>query len=487
MTDAEALKSRLTEFSAPYSRAEIARKTGTSVMNVSRYLKGTRVPAEFCIALVREFGVNANWLLAGQGGPYVSDLATQHGQMAGNLLELVEAMSAVAKMRLGSLAGREHMKMLRGLNDALGTYERLRAKLNDQSRAVFGDVLRELEAALKAMDMARAGALRKAAEQVARLCDDDQLGVQLMNLQAHHAFLAGRADEATALIRKRFAQSVADGSVSSEEQAQTTLRLCVVLHDAGRISEALRIGRAFLALAGPEAEAFPSTAGVGVFCAHMLGSRGDVHEALPLLEQWLPLQQGRPRAVTQAAQVLMHLLAGLQTFDEALAAPGLPQPKHAHILGVACALEDLAAIRACMKFIDSPAGREVKERLTAPHYAPLLARALERRDRRTLDEFAARRRALAGRPGAELELDVYEAQLRRVLGEAKASARLTRECESALAARREPQAGGVLLHSLLLRNRQLLGDDGAREAIADLVKRGCLVFKPWLYGAQSPL
>jgi transcriptional regulator with XRE-family HTH domain len=486
MSDAAALQSRLNQFAASFSRAEIARKTGTSVMNVSRYLKGTRVPAEFCMALVREFGVNANWLLAGQGGPYVSDLATQHGQMAGNLLELVEAMSAVARMRLGSLAGKEHMKMLRGLNDALGTYERLRAKLNEQSRGVFTDVLREFEAALKAMDMARAGALRKAAEQVARLCDDDALATQLIGLRAHHAFLAGRTDEATELIRKRFAQSVADGTVSSEEQAQTTLRLIIVLHDAGRAAEALRIGRAFLALAGPEAEAFPSTAGVGVFCAHMLGGRGDVREALPLLERWLPLQEGRNRAVSQAAQVLLHLLAGLQTFDEALAAPGLPQPKHAHILGVACALEDAAAIRACMKFVDSPPGREVKERMLVPHYAPLLARALERRDRQTLRDFAARRRELSERPGAGMELNVYEAQLRRVLGDVEGAAKLARQCEEALQSRHD-EALGVLLRSLHLRNRQLCGDAMARDKIAELVDRGCRVFRPWLEEPQSRL
>lgn len=146
MHDAKALQSRLNEFARAYSRAEIARKTETSVVNVSRYLKGTRVPAEFCMALVRQFGVNANWLLAGQGSLFVSDLATQHGQMAGDLLELVEAMSAVAKMRLGSIAGRDHMKLLRQLNDSLGTYERLREKLNQQSkgslRTFFGSLTR---------------------------------------------------------------------------------------------------------------------------------------------------------------------------------------------------------------------------------------------------------------------------------------------------------------------------------------------------------
>jgi transcriptional regulator with XRE-family HTH domain len=482
MEDAAALQSRLTQFATSHTRAEIARKTGTSVMNVGRYLKGTRVPAEFCMALVREFGVNANWLLAGQGGPFVSDLATQHGQMAGNLLELVEAMSAVAKMRLGSIAGQQHMKLLRQLNDSLGTYERLREKLNVQSRGILADVLRELQGALTAMDMARSGALRKAAEQVARLCDDAELASRLLALQAHHAYLAGRMDESLQLLRKRFVQSISDGRITSDEQAQGALRLVIVLHDSGRGSDALRVGRSFLALAGEEASRLPSIAGLGTFCGHIHSLQGNVPQALELLNHWLPFQEGRNRAVSQAGLVRAQLLGGLLTFEEALAAPGLEQPKQAHILTLACAVEDPVAIRACMRFLDSPEGREVKERTLVPRYGPLLARAIERADKATLRESAARARDSAGHPRQELEWMIYETQLLRLVGERAKAARQCAKVEQAILKLEDPGSLDVALRVQHWRNRVLLGHEpgDARRQLGRCVAAGCRLFKPLL-------
>jgi hypothetical protein len=482
MDDAEVLQSRLKQFAASHSRADIARKTGSSVMNVGRYLKGTRVPAEFCMAIVREFGVNANWLLAGEGGPYVSDLATQHGQMASNLLELVEAMSAVAKMRLGSIAGQDHMKLLRQLNDSLGTYERLRAKLNEQSRGILGDVLRELQGALTAMDMARAGALRKAAEQVARLCDDETLTGQLLAMQAHHSYLAGRMDESLRLLRKRFVQSIGEGHIENEEQALGALRLVIVLNDSGRPTEALRMGRAFLALAGPEAQRLPSVASIGAFCANIHCTSGDVREALALLGTWLPFQQGRARAVSQAEHTRVQLQAGLLTFGEALAAPGLEQPKHAHILSLACAVEDVAAIRACMRFFDSPQGREVKERTLVPHFGHLLARAIERADRATLREAAAKGKELAAQPRLGLEWKIYETQLLRLVGERAKAAKVCAEVESTIAKLPDPDSLDVALRAQHWRSRILLGHEPeeAKRYLDHCVAAGSRLFKPLL-------
>lgn len=485
MDEATALQTRLKQFAASLSRAEIARKTGTSVMNVSRYLKGTRVPAEFCMALVREFGVNANWLLAGQGGPFVSDLATQHGHMAGNLLELVEAMSAVAKMRLGSLAGQDHMKLLRQLNESLGTYERLREKMNSHSRGILDEVLRELQGALTTMDMTRAGALRKAAEQVARLCEDTELSRKLLGMQAHHSYLAGRTEEALQLMRKRFVQSIGEGRIESEDQARDALRLVVTLSDTGRVREALRMARAFLEIADDNADRLPSIPTLGTFCAQLLCARGEVDAALAQLQRWMPAQQGRPRAVSQAVLVRAQLLAGLMTFDEAIAAPGLPQPKFAHILGIACAMEDAPAMRACMKFMDSDAGREVKERMLSPHYAPLLARAIERSDRRTIREFESLVQTRAGRPATQLELMIVQAQLHCILGDRKRAATLHAKAELEFKKVAEPESVEIGLRATHLRTGIQMGDAQARQALTAVTSGGCRLFQA--LSAQSPL
>ena len=61
------LRARLQQLAQTHSQAELARKTGFPPANVHRFLKAGKVPADFCEALVREFGVNPAWLLAGEG------------------------------------------------------------------------------------------------------------------------------------------------------------------------------------------------------------------------------------------------------------------------------------------------------------------------------------------------------------------------------------------------------------------------------------
>ena len=123
-TSAEAVRGRLNILTENHAQAEIARRTGFPPANVHRFLKGGKIPADFCGAVVREFGINPAWLLTGEGAPRLSDVTEGTMRMAGNVLELVEAMSAVARMRLGSLTGKHHLRVLRELNDALEDHER---------------------------------------------------------------------------------------------------------------------------------------------------------------------------------------------------------------------------------------------------------------------------------------------------------------------------------------------------------------------------
>lgn len=484
--DEPALRQRLNQFAARISRAEIARKTGTSVMNVSRYLSGTRVPATFCMALVREFGLNPNWLMAGQGAPFLADLAGEKASMAGNLLELVEAMSAVSRMKLGSLAGREPMKLLRQLHDALGAYEHLRGKLNAQGRGIMVDVLQQFAAALSGMDMTRATALRKAAEQVARLCDDETLSTELLRLQAHHAYLTGHMEESLALMRRRFALALRDGRIETEETAQMALRIVVVLHDSGRVPEARATAEAVLALGGHAAANLPSVANTGVFLAYMLTGQGDVRGALALAGRWAPLLSGRPREVAQASMLRMQLLAGLVTPDEAVSAPGLAQPRFAFIASFAAAIQHGPALRAAARFFETPPGREVAERNQIAVFAGLIARALEKPGPTLLAEFAARRARVADAPGNAAEIDVYECLVLRLAGKLAAAKAACARAESALGAGTVPVE--LLLRVLHWRNRMELEPPrqhaNARANLAALVDQGCLGLRPLLESAQ---
>ena len=83
------LQERLQFLLSSHSQADIARRTETQRMNVTRYLRGTRVPAEFCVALVEGMGVNPAWLLTGEGNPYLADLSGATRSMASDMVQLV--------------------------------------------------------------------------------------------------------------------------------------------------------------------------------------------------------------------------------------------------------------------------------------------------------------------------------------------------------------------------------------------------------------
>ena len=53
--DDDAIRERLNRLLKQHTRSEIARKTGTSSVNVGRYASGTQIPAAFCAELTLWF------------------------------------------------------------------------------------------------------------------------------------------------------------------------------------------------------------------------------------------------------------------------------------------------------------------------------------------------------------------------------------------------------------------------------------------------
>ena len=227
-TSAEAVRGRLNILTENHAQAEIARRTGFPPANVHRFLKGGKIPADFCGAVVREFGINPAWLLTGEGAPRLSDVTEGTMRMAGNVLELVEAMSAVARMRLGSLTGKHHLRVLRELNDALEDHERLRERLNEHSHPVFQKLVEDIRATMEKRDLERATDLIKAAEQVQRLCADDKLSLELDAHHAHLAFLMRDFETSADYRRRVFIRQLA-GSIEFSE-----LRLLILYSENHR-------------------------------------------------------------------------------------------------------------------------------------------------------------------------------------------------------------------------------------------------------------
>lgn len=255
---AEAFQERLKQLAGDSSQREFARKLGITHTYVGRYLKGGGAPATFCYLLVDKLGVNPVWLLTGEGAPFVTDMAIENSQMAGDILELVKAMESVTKMRLGALSGKRHLEVLRELNDALARHEELRERLNRQSRDIFRQILVELEKHLKNAELDKAEPLLKAANQISRLSDDAALKRSLGSLNAQYHYVSGDFDQAAAALTPVIVNYAASGAAITEELSTYANRLVATLMQSLRLQDAKRLLDAMLALAGREGRVWPA-------------------------------------------------------------------------------------------------------------------------------------------------------------------------------------------------------------------------------------
>ena len=71
----EEIRERLRQLVKTRSQSDLARKTNTLVSTVNRYLKSTKIPGEFCTAVINGLGVNPAWLMTGEGTPFLADVS----------------------------------------------------------------------------------------------------------------------------------------------------------------------------------------------------------------------------------------------------------------------------------------------------------------------------------------------------------------------------------------------------------------------------
>ncbi len=232
------LRERLTQVLGDVPQAEIARRTGTIRNNVNRYFSGRKMPADFCAALIKAFDINPTWLFTGEGSPRVADKAIDMSDKVDNLLGLVNSMQAVMKMRMGELAGKSHLKELRRLSDALDALHALRDKLNKEFIPVFRALLGQYETAVNAMDYSNAEGVHRVLEQVARICDDDDLHLQYNALAGIYYGNIREIDKALDASRKVFWLTILKGEEKLIDLVSVASNYAIELTSIGRVQEA---------------------------------------------------------------------------------------------------------------------------------------------------------------------------------------------------------------------------------------------------------
>lgn len=352
--DDAGIRERLHRLLNEHSQSDIARKTATGVAAVNRYVHGARIPAGFCASLVRGLGVNPAWLLMGEGSPYLSDVPEQTARLGENMLELVEAMSAVSKMLLGSLAGKSHLKVLRELNDALLAHERLRETMNQRSRPVFERIIKDLQSALDRLDLERAIELHKAATQVSRFCDDEALTRDFLRVSSFYEFQRKRSDRFLDYQRKLFLRSLPDGELFDARACEESRRIVVALTQMHRVKEAVQICRAIRALAGKRGRKWEAFSRLENTYGVLLAESGKLRRGLEMVERSLPRLDGMYRKVSEAALLRMLIWSGALTVVDAMNVGEPTDAKAQHFLTYATWLLEPKALRAAIAYATQP-------------------------------------------------------------------------------------------------------------------------------------
>jgi transcriptional regulator with XRE-family HTH domain len=477
-TTEKAMRARLQQITRDHSQAEIARKTGVPANNISRYLKDARIPANFVTRLAVELGVNPVWLHVGDGAPYLTDVAGQTMKMAGDVLELVQAMNAVVQMRLGALTGKHHLRVLRELNDALLRYEALREKLNANSAPIFGRLLDDLERALRTYDLDRAADLRKAAQQVERLCDEPELSRRFVALQAHIETLNLNAAESIRLQQQLIREPLTEGHLATPEQCEEVLRLSLTLSDNNRLLDALRVCNAFMELADDAAREWPGMPDLRFQRASLLVDLGRVREGLAEMQNWSTLVSKRRAVPTRAVVGRALMLSGLLRLEEGFGFADDSELKFQHLIEIACWLEEPALLTRAM---DATRG----ESTVLPGFLPqvelgeCLLSALENRDRKAAARFAKRYADNTRTSADTFTVNLSCAQIALAAGDRKTAVRYHAKACSQLADRATADNTPVMFKALHARNALRLDqqNSAARATLEALVNAGYELFR----------
>lgn len=489
-----ALRERIEQVGERYSQSEIARRTSTSRNNVSRYMRGAKMPLEFGAALSEELGVNPNWLLAGEGTPWLADSAVPNEKLAGDLLALVEAMNAVARMRLGSLTGKHHLRVLRELNDALIRYEELRKELNARTSPIFEDLLEQYHDAIQNMRLEISDDLRKALTQLARLNDDPELRVKFDAYRAHHEYVTQNVAGGIEIQRNVVFHALSRGTVDNHALSEAH-NLAMSLYQLFRLKEARRILEATAALT-PEEKKLTGEYGVldglrGVIEVDM----GDVAEGLVRIQRRVAAHPDVYFEHSGGFLVRAQLLVGTTTIEAAMRQGASTPGRNLRIIQFTVWDEDATQLRRVYRELVGASPDKLPENYVYAQYTKALLETLEGDPTAGLgfiNENLGARSVTYGESIVRLGVAMSYCRLLRIAGERRRAMEHLHEADQRLADLPEDVTPDVLVVGAHYRNALELIPTSTRSAklkamreagtafFSDAVAQGFGCFLPYL-------
>lgn len=348
------IRARLVQLVAEFPQAEIARRTGTSRANVSRYLRTNRIPASFAARCVVDLGVNPEWLLTGKGSMLLADSARGGEHLTGELLNIVQALNAVGQLRIGALGGKHHLRMLRELSDAVGRYGTLKERLNHLSVPVLRTILHDAKSAVDKGRLDFARDLCRTASQLESFCDDPDLAYERAILQGKLELLSGNVPAALELFRRAIYESIRTGALLGTAPFNAVVECVAALHDWGRAKDALRLARAASSIAMDEALASESSSWLDILIADIRVHSGELNEGIKLISASRgKLKESSRLARANAILAQAMLYAGAIDVGGAVAIGGELPEKAGRLLGFALFTEDAQSIETALRHWES--------------------------------------------------------------------------------------------------------------------------------------
>lgn len=347
----DALRERIALLVQEHSLSGLAQRTATPVSSLHRYVNGGRIPASFCAAVSETFQVNPAWLLMGQGSRYSTDVGGQAAAMAAGMREVVDAMNAASRLKLGTLAARRDLSLLRELADASTRQEELRGRLTREVEPVIRDWLKALRDAVARFDYTRSADLQEALTRLLRFSDDSVLLREFDRLRSHVAYITGNRIEAVALQRRNLMLLLADGNALGDDELRECFRLCVALTGLGRYAESKAVAEATLVLR----RGGPMTARVQQVRCMLAAAElvlGNVAHAVATINELYPIRTPESAPNIEVMRAIIMLRVNAFSVESVLREVPIGLPLVIELVRVVLWREDPVEIRAVLQAIE---------------------------------------------------------------------------------------------------------------------------------------
>ncbi|NUQ35701.1 MAG: hypothetical protein HUU29_12265, partial [Planctomycetaceae bacterium] len=382
-------------------------------------------------------GINPAWLLTGEGSSSLTDVSDQTGKTAGRLLDLVQAMSAISKMKLGSLAGKQHAKTLRELNDALDAYERVRAELQKQTRPIYRELVDNLQAAMNAREYRRVPELKSALEQVARLCPDEELELIALHRLASYEYWSLNFSRALEIQRDVFYRALRKGRRLDGYDLENAHNFSRYLKQSCYASEAIGICRAALALAAPKSRWSNGWKEVMVALGWFEAEAGELSRGLARMQKVFPALSREAQNMFYGVLLRPQMFAGVVDVQTLLGTPRkITNAAIPTCWTFAACEEDIAALRRLLAIYPN---KDMERQRRMPYFMAGTAILKAADHSRSLDVAAFGEELVAestrsGIPesAAKAMALIVMAQIARVSGNAESGRKLTHQADAAL-------------------------------------------------------